>query len=565
LLDLDGCALIRSDGSEVVLTRSEFALLREFVSHCGRVLSRDYLLDALAGKRADPFDRSVDMLVARLRRKMEPEPKQPTLIVTVPGEGYKFAASVAEAAPTPLTDLEARPAPLTLEPHHTGPPPNEAAIAPRTRKSWWQPVLGRRPVLIGLFALACLVVGAGWWTWPRKGPPEDPPRLALLPFTNLSADSAQDYLSTGVTAELVTLLATFPGIRVVPTAVLTGPKDLSLVDAGRLTEAKYALRGGLLKRADTIRITAQLYDTATGQALWADRYDASGADPLLLQVDLADRIYQTVAGLRGSLTGAAELDAWRKTGPSLGEYDYYLRGLVYFFNFNPADNLRAREIWREGLTRFPDSPILRTKLPWTYLWPVWNNVSDDPQGDVERAWHLAMDAERVTDKSALATWCQHWLMAYLYQWHDRDFARSVLEVHAAVQMVPYDSFSRVDLSWLLANAGKLEEATEWVQWGVRHYRNAPFYGFLYDVAWVNYLSGRYDDVVQLVSKHGYYAPKIIAASLVRLGRIAEAKSVMADWVKSHPRDTMAAEAYFPLVEPYRKAWLDDLRAAGLPE
>src|SRR5215472_9154905 len=130
LLDLDGCALIRSDGREVVLTRSEFALLREFVRHRGRVLSRDYLLDALAGKRADPFDRSIDMLVARLRRKVEPEPKQPTLIVTISGEGYKFAASVAEAAPTLLPDPDACPAPLTSEPDHTGLLPNELGIAP---------------------------------------------------------------------------------------------------------------------------------------------------------------------------------------------------------------------------------------------------------------------------------------------------------------------------------------------------------------------------------------------------------------------------------------------------
>jgi len=141
----------------------------------------------------------------------------------------------------------------------------------------------------------------------------------------------------------------------------------------------------------------------------------------------------------------------------------------------------------------------------------------------------------------------------------------VVAVHAAWQMVPYDSFSRVDMSWLLANAGKLDEATEWAIWGAHHYRNAPFYGFLYDLAWVYYLSGRYNDVMALVSKHGNYAPKIIAASLVRLGRVSEARAVMANWVKSHPLDTIAAEAYFPLVEPYAKAWLDDLRAAGLPE
>jgi DNA-binding winged helix-turn-helix (wHTH) protein len=93
-LDLDGHSLSNADGGDIPLTQSEFALLREFIRHPGRVLSRGYLLDALAGKRADPFDRSIDMLVGRLRRKIEPATKPPRLIVTVPGEGYKFAAPI---------------------------------------------------------------------------------------------------------------------------------------------------------------------------------------------------------------------------------------------------------------------------------------------------------------------------------------------------------------------------------------------------------------------------------------------------------------------------------------
>ena len=91
-LDLDGRSLSDTDGGDIPLTHSEFALLREFIRHPGRVLSRGYLLDALAGKRPDPFDRSIDMLVGRLRRKIEPDAKPPRLIVTVLGEGYKFAA-----------------------------------------------------------------------------------------------------------------------------------------------------------------------------------------------------------------------------------------------------------------------------------------------------------------------------------------------------------------------------------------------------------------------------------------------------------------------------------------
>ena len=90
VLDLDACALKRESGEAIPLTRGELALLRVFVTRPGRVVSRDALLDAQASRRFEPFDRSVDVLVGRLRRKIEPDPKKPRLIVTVPGEGYRF-------------------------------------------------------------------------------------------------------------------------------------------------------------------------------------------------------------------------------------------------------------------------------------------------------------------------------------------------------------------------------------------------------------------------------------------------------------------------------------------
>jgi adenylate cyclase len=98
-LDLDGCSLSNADGGDIALSRGEFALLREFIRHPGRVLSRQYLLDALAGKRPDPFDRSIDMLVGRLRKKIEVDAKQPRLIVTIPGEGYRFDGLTRSLSP----------------------------------------------------------------------------------------------------------------------------------------------------------------------------------------------------------------------------------------------------------------------------------------------------------------------------------------------------------------------------------------------------------------------------------------------------------------------------------
>src|SRR5215469_12914625 len=119
VLDLDAQALVRESGEAIPLTRGEFALLRMFVTRPGRVLSRDALLDALANRRFEPFERSVDVLIGRLRRKIEPDPKEPQLIVTVPGEGYRFdglsrswqqdqKSSIAVMAPQ---DEERRPGP----------------------------------------------------------------------------------------------------------------------------------------------------------------------------------------------------------------------------------------------------------------------------------------------------------------------------------------------------------------------------------------------------------------------------------------------------------------------
>lgn len=88
-LDLAARRLLR-EGAEVRLTAAEFDLLRAFVERPNRVLSRDDLVDLLKGYDRDPFDRSVDIRVARLRRKIEADPASPAFIRTVRGEGYLF-------------------------------------------------------------------------------------------------------------------------------------------------------------------------------------------------------------------------------------------------------------------------------------------------------------------------------------------------------------------------------------------------------------------------------------------------------------------------------------------
>ena len=89
-LDLDAQRLSKA-GVEVSLTSAEFTILQIFTSHPNRVLSRDQLMDMLKGYDRDPFDRSIDVRVTRLRRKIEVNPAEPAYIRTVWGQGYLFA------------------------------------------------------------------------------------------------------------------------------------------------------------------------------------------------------------------------------------------------------------------------------------------------------------------------------------------------------------------------------------------------------------------------------------------------------------------------------------------
>lgn len=90
LLDLDARTLSTRDGIDVPITSMEFDLLKAFIEHPNRVLSRDQLLDLAHKREWEPFDRSIDVRITRLRRKVEANPAKPEAIKTVRGVGYMF-------------------------------------------------------------------------------------------------------------------------------------------------------------------------------------------------------------------------------------------------------------------------------------------------------------------------------------------------------------------------------------------------------------------------------------------------------------------------------------------
>jgi two-component system OmpR family response regulator len=97
-LDLEAQVLRDQEGHEHPLTGSEFVLLKVFAANPKRVLSRERLLDLANARDAEAFDRAIDLRIMRIRRKIEPDPRHPSVIRTVRGGGYVYSPSEAEKA-----------------------------------------------------------------------------------------------------------------------------------------------------------------------------------------------------------------------------------------------------------------------------------------------------------------------------------------------------------------------------------------------------------------------------------------------------------------------------------
>ncbi len=208
------------------------------------------------------------------------------------------------------------------------------------------------------------------------------------------------------------------------------------MEAPRLAGARYVVQGGVDRLADRLRVTATLFDGANRPGVWSHVFDSSGNDSVGLREDVSRFIYDSLAGLRGKIDVNEEQVAWRKSSVELSEYDYFLRGMSLYSRSTLPDILNARAVFQEGLGRYPDSALLRLRLAWTHLWMAMNQVNSDPGPDIEQAWVLANQARSAPSLSPMEDWLAHWLMAFLYQWRDNDFSRSVAEARKAVELAP---------------------------------------------------------------------------------------------------------------------------------
>jgi len=491
VFDLDACVLAGESGEAIALTRSEFAVLRMFVARPGRVIGRDTLLDVFADRRFEPFDRSVDVLIGKLRRKIEPDPKRPRLIVTVAGEGYRF-----DALRRPLSSQKE---------------PFAAAQASRPGVSIGPTSEDRRP--------------------PRLS-------IVVLPFANIGGDAGQDYFVDGVTESLTTDLSRIDSAFVIgrSTALSYKNKAIDLKQIGWELNVRYALEGSVQRAANRMRVNVQLIEAESGAQLWAERFDKPLADLFDMQDEIVSRLANQ---LRAELIGAEARRAGRAPNPD--SMDFYFQGQALLSRgFAPDILAEARKFFVRALGHDPNNVDALVSVGFVDMLVCASYMTDDPAP-------IAATAETNLAKAlALAPNCApaHGTMGGLLINTNRA-QRGIEEFERALALDPNLARARAGIGLAHIFIGRAEETEAHVLEALRlSPRDSRLSHWFLHAGGAKACLGEYAaGVVWLrkstdTNRNNPWAHFYLATCLAHLGRIDEARSEVDAGLAVNPKFTI---------------------------
>ena len=436
------------------------------------------------------------------------------------------------------------------------------------------PVSPKRALPWAAALAAIAVLAAIWFAVPRPAAvPEvsaDIPSIAVLPFDNLSDDPKLGYFGDGVAEDIISMLARAPDVSVIArnSSFTYKGKATDVRQIGKELNVGYVLEGSVRKDADKVRIVAQLIDAKTGEHVWAERFDKTGADPWALQDEVTGKIIGALTGEVGQLKRAQYREAWGKDTTSLEEYDYYLRGHEIFLASESPEQLdRSAAIWQEGLRKFPNSALLKVQLGFFHFMRSYWLWSDDTAADYKRAGELAREVAGQENLTPLTRRLSHWLMSFVLS-QEGQYTAAVREAEATIALGPYDGWAMHSLSNVLVTAGQLDKALEWANTAqTRDPGNE--HRFAFTRGHILTLKGDGEGALAALRKgfQGAEAALLMAINHVRLGRLDDARAEVKRALVIDPEFTQAKwrEGYFYSDPSIVEREIADLAKAGLPE
>jgi adenylate cyclase len=402
----------------------------------------------------------------------------------------------------------------------------------------------------------------------KAAAPPDKPAVAVLPLQNLGGDTEAEYFLDSVAEDLITELARARWFSVVArnTSFTYKGKGSDAKQVARELGVRYVVEGSLRKAGNRIRISCQLVETASGQHLWAERFDGTLEDSF----DLQDKITESVIGAVGPVLREAEIErARRKPGANQDVYDLTLRALPSAFAETPDDNDEAMQLLAQALEMDPAYPTANALTAWCRQqrhFMEWPGAQDD---DREAAKHLARVAIAGGSDVPLALVVAGAVRAALTRDHDSALAavdRALLIDPNAAIVLGFDALTR-------CLCGSYEKAIEHAQKAIHLSPLEPLvYHAAFALALAYLLTGRPEEAAAHARKaidgnRSFAFPYcILALSCAQLDRVEEAVQAVRRLISLAPRFHVGTLRKIRFADAARlRPQLDLLRRANLPE
>ena len=394
-----------------------------------------------------------------------------------------------------------------------------------------------------------------------KYPLPDNPSIAVLPFTNMSGDSNQEFLSDGITESIITALSKVPRLFVIArnsTFTYKG-KSIKVKQVSEELGVRYVMEGSVQKAADRIRINAQMVDALTGHHIWAEKYDRDLKNIFALQDEITMKI---ITALQVKLTAGEMAHLMAKGAKNIEAYIKFLQALE--LHTTKEGNIQARKILEEAIALDPEYSRLYTALAGTYSNDVWYGTTDSPEQSLARAFELAQKAISLDDTNSAAYGVLGWIYGM-----KRQYDEAIAECEKAVSLSPNSAEAFEWLGTILTWAGRAEEAVKYLEYATR-LNPLPSTSTLNFLAVAYRDSGQYEKAIEtskkaLKQQPSYQFPYIhMTISYIRLGREEEARTTAAELLKVNPKFSLERYAkVLPFPRPIADRIVEDLRKAGL--
>ena len=355
----------------------------------------------------------------------------------------------------------------------------------------------------------------------------DKPSIAVLPFTNMSADADQEYFADGITEDIITALSKFRSLFVIArnSAFSFKGQSIEVKEIGRKLGVRYVVEGSVRRAGNRVRITAQLIDAIADTHLWAERYDRDLDDIFAVQDEVTIAI---VTAIEPSLRSAERDRAHRKPTESLDAWESYQRGLWNVYRSAAQENTEAQSFFRRAIELDPNFAPAHAGLAYAICMSSLLGFGADPasvHGEARAAVQRALTLDGDDAMAHAIAGLAHRLLG------EHDAAIAACET--ALALNPNLAMAHYGLGAVLVYSGRNEEAIVELDEAIRLSPRDPNLWWFLTAKAAAYLGAeRYDESLDFARASlrqpdaGVWAYVHEVVALAHLDRIEEARQTL---------------------------------------